>query len=394
MKNSTHYRLRALACALLASAAMLGACDDDDPNDDPDPGKKPPVTLTDQIQYDGGDLVGIKSAIYVAEEDGSHTFYLSPTEGLINAEQMKQADDYLRVMVESPKGTVNTASDPFEIEYKDISVKKTTMNDVAAQTSDYWFRLYDHKTYQTYYGEDAGLTGTIETHPNPAGGKEIYLRVNLTLKNGIGVEAEYYGVPTAATADAMDEETLKPVKPFEPYIKFLDKDNKDMLYWPVTAMEVRHDPAYRDSYTGDLLSGYCFYFRNAFTESIDADNTTPMFFLPDSYLDHEGEIDLPAEGTNCKWNLRFQYMYLSSYNGYGYSDKAKYCMRCPEKAAVTVKQENKEWIFKFSMVDWGVFSTWNPDPTGTGNTLIIEFRGKADKYSGSKPNDLADDFYE
>ena len=112
MKNSTHYRLRALACALLASAAMLGACDDDDPNDDPDPGKKPPVTLTDQIQYDGGDLVGIKSAIYVAEEDGSHTFYLSPTEGLINAEQMKQADDYLRVMVESPKGTVNTASPP------------------------------------------------------------------------------------------------------------------------------------------------------------------------------------------------------------------------------------------------------------------------------------------
>ena len=265
--------------------------------------------------------------------------------------------------------------------------------DVAAQTSDYWFRLYDHKTYQTYYGEDAGLTGTIETHPNPAGGKEIYLRVNLTLKNGIGVEAEYYGVPTAATADAMDEETLKPVKPFEPYIKFLDKDNKDMLYWPVTAMEVRHDPAYRDSYTGDLLSGYCFYFRNAFTESIDADNTTPMFFLPDSYLDHEGEIDLHAEGTNCKWNLRFQYMYLSSYNGYGYSDKDKYCMRCPEKAAVTVKQENKKWIFKFSMVDWGVFSTWNPDPTGTGNTLIIEFRGKAAKYSGSKPNDLADDFY-
>ena len=279
------------------------------------------------------------------------------------------------------------------VDVRVLAAKFDGVIDVAAQTSDYWFRLYDHKTYQTYYGEDAGLTGTIETHPNPAGGKEIYLRVNLTLKNGIGVEAEYYGVPTAATADAMDEETLKPVKPFEPYIKFLDKDNKDMLYWPVTAMEVRHDPAYRDSYTGEKVSGYCFYFRNAFTESIDADNTTPMFFLPDSYLDHEGEIDLHAEGTNCKWNLRFQYMYLSSYNGYGYSDKDKYCMRCPEKAAVTVKQENKEWIFKFSMVDWGVFSTWNPDPTGTGNTLIIEFRGKAAKYSGSKPNDLADDFY-
>ncbi len=84
-----------------------------------------------------------------------------------------------------------------------LAAKFDGVIDVAAQTSDYWFRLYDHKTYQTYYGEDAGLTGTIETHPNPAGGKEIYLRVNLTLKNGIGVEAEYYGVPTAATADAM-----------------------------------------------------------------------------------------------------------------------------------------------------------------------------------------------
>ncbi len=130
MKNSTHYRLRALACAMLASATMLGACDDDDPDDDP--GKKPPVKLTDQLQYDGGDLVGIKSAIYVVEEDGSHTFYLSPTEGLINAEQMEQADDYLRVKVDNPEGSVNTAADPFEIEYKDISVKKTTMNDVAS----------------------------------------------------------------------------------------------------------------------------------------------------------------------------------------------------------------------------------------------------------------------
>lgn len=50
-----------------------------------------------------------------------------------------------------------------------LAAKFDGVIDVAAQTSDYWFRLYDHKTYQTYYGEDAGLTGTIETHPNPAG---------------------------------------------------------------------------------------------------------------------------------------------------------------------------------------------------------------------------------
>ena len=108
MKNSTHYRLRALACAMLASAAMLGACDDDDPNDDPDPGKKPPVTLTDQIQYDGGVSSASSRQSMLLKKTAATPFYLSPTEGLINAEQMKQADDYLRVMVESPKGTVNT----------------------------------------------------------------------------------------------------------------------------------------------------------------------------------------------------------------------------------------------------------------------------------------------
>ena len=42
-----------------------------------------------------------------------------------------------------------------------LAAKFDGVIDVAAQTPDYWFRLYDHKTYQTYYGEDAGLTGTI-----------------------------------------------------------------------------------------------------------------------------------------------------------------------------------------------------------------------------------------
>lgn len=658
MKNSTHYRLRALACALLASAAMLGACDDDDPNDDPDPGKKPPVTLTDQIQYDGGDLVGIKSAIYVAEEDGSHTFYLSPTEGLINAEQMKQADDYLRVMVESPKGTVNTASDPFEIEYKDISVKKTTMNDVAsvelsadlvtktrlnlytyvelksgktliaryqntcteerdveltnqyeidnriaavgsvvewrnvregnrrfclyeqegltapeegaagveillaeelfgtaeidlatadpakvqircgefatgagttgtltakyltdkfgtieglivaldaskdgkrlraayegtfaggyaatntikvtepaaggeaaaaaeapiaalfsqepqvgsyvfalgdaetaaapadlakghwaayvrvlaakfdgvidvaAQTSDYWFRLYDHKTYQTYYGEDAGLTGTIETHPNPAGGKEIYLRVNLTLKNGIGVEAEYYGVPTAATADAMDEETLKPVKPFEPSIQIRTKDNKEPEGWTdktLDRMEVRLEKGYRwnggEEYGGATFDAYYFYFcTGAEGSSVEDKWANPQLILPAAIVDAGKECDLTDfDNTKSHWNFYYDtsmdYLARGSI-GYGdtYTQWGMTTKLCPDMAKVTaIRNADKTWQVSLVILDYGAFDSWRDDKSGTENTLTIEFRGKAAKYSGSKTNDLADDFYE
>lgn len=655
MKNLTHYRLRSLACALLASAAMLSACDDDDPNDDPDPGKKPPVTLTDQIQYDGGDLIGIKSAIYVAEEDGSHTFYLSPTEGLINAEQMKQADDYLRVMVESPKGTVNTASDPFEIEYKDISVKKTTMNDVAsvelsadlvtetrlnlytyvelksgktliaryqntcteerdveltnqyeidnridavgsvvewrnvregnrrfclyesegltapedgaagveillaeelfgtaeidlatadpakvqircgefatgagttgtltakyltdkfgtieglivaldaskdgkrlraayegtfaggyaatntikvteptdddldaavaeapiaalfsqepqagsyvfalgdaetatapadlakghwaacvrvleakfdgmidvaAQTSDYWFRLYDHKTYQTYYGEGEGLTGTIETHPNPAGGKEIYLRVNLTLTNGIGVEAEYYGVPTAATADVMDAETLKPVKPFEPIIQIRDSNGKEPNQWvdkTIDRMEVRLEKGYRwnggEDRGGATYDAYFFYFCTKAEASVEDKWANPQLILPVAIVEGGKEYDLTKSDIPDHWNFYYQSSYLSRGSiGYGdtYTQFGMTTKLCPDMAKVTAIRSavDKTWQISLVILDYGAFNSWNESKTGTNNTLTIEFRGKATKYSGSKQNDLTDDFYE
>lgn len=658
MKNSTHYRLRALACALFASAAMLGACDDDDPNDDPDPGKNPPVTLTDQIQYDGGDLIDIKSAIYVAEEDGSYTFYFSPTAGLINAAQMEKADDYLRVMVENPKGTVNTASDPFEIEYKDISVKKTTINDVAkveltadlvtktrlnlytyvelksgktliaryqntcteerdvkltnqyeidnriaavgsvvewrnvresnrrfclyeqegltapeegaagveillaeelfgtaeidlatadpakvqircgefatgagttgtltakyltdklnnieglivaldaskdgkrlraayegtfaggyaatntikvtepaaggeaaaaaeapiaalfsqepqagsyvfalgdaetaaapadlakghwaayvrvleakfdkevidvaTQTNDYRFRLYDHKTYQTYYGEDAGLTGTIETHSNPTGGKEIYLRVSLTLKNGIGVEAEYYGVPTAATADAMDEETLKPVKPFEPSIQIRTKDNKEPEGWTdktLDRMEVRLEKGYRwnggEEYGGATFDAYYFYFcTGAEGSSVEDKWANPQLILPAAIVDAGKECDLTDfDNTKSHWNFYYDtsmdYLARGSI-GYGdtYTQWGMTTKLCPDMAKVTaIRNADKTWQVSLVILDYGAFDSWSDNKSGTENTLTIEFRGKATKYSGSKPNDLADDFY-
>ena len=50
--------------------------------------------------------------------------------------------------------------------------------------------------------------------------------------------------------------------------------------------------------------------------------------------------------------------------------------------------------FELVIVDYGAFDSWSDDKSGTENTLTIEFRGKAAKYSGSKTNDLADDFYE
>lgn len=111
------------------AAAGFAACSDDDKDGDK-PGPKPPeppVELVDQIEYDGGTAIDIKSAIYAIDDTDLYTFYLSPTKDVTDVDGMNEANDYLRVTVRNPKGTVNPATDEFEIAYKDIHVKKTTM---------------------------------------------------------------------------------------------------------------------------------------------------------------------------------------------------------------------------------------------------------------------------
>lgn len=130
MKKSYWSRLRVLTWAVLCAAGSLASCSDKGDDDNPKP--KPPVELKNQIEYDGGKLIDIKSAIFDVEDTDLYTFYLSPRSGIIDVEGMTATNDYLRVMVRNPKGTVNTTTDTFEISYKDISVKKLTMNDVES----------------------------------------------------------------------------------------------------------------------------------------------------------------------------------------------------------------------------------------------------------------------
>lgn len=130
MKKCYWSRLRVLTWAVLCAAGSLASCSDKGDDDDPKP--KPPVELKNQIEYDGGKLIDIKSAIFDVEDTDLYTFYLSPRTGITDLAGMTATNDYLRVMVRNPKGTVNTSSDTFEISYKDISVKKLTMNDVES----------------------------------------------------------------------------------------------------------------------------------------------------------------------------------------------------------------------------------------------------------------------
>lgn len=127
MKTSIWSRLRVLTWAVLCAAGIATSCSNEDDDKQTPP---PPVELNDQIEYDGDTPVDIKSAIYEIGDEGLYTFYLSPTAGITDMEQMEAADDYLRVQVTNPKGTVDTASETFEISYRDISVKEATMKDV------------------------------------------------------------------------------------------------------------------------------------------------------------------------------------------------------------------------------------------------------------------------
>lgn len=127
MKTSIWSRLRVLTWAVLCTAGTATSCSNEDDDKQTPP---PPVELNDQIEYDGDTPVDIKSAIYEIGDEGLYTFYLSPTAGITDMEQMEAADDYLRVQVTNPKGTVDTASETFEISYRDISVKEATMKDV------------------------------------------------------------------------------------------------------------------------------------------------------------------------------------------------------------------------------------------------------------------------
>lgn len=121
----------ALFCTAFATVFGLCSCEKEKNGDDP--GTEPPVKLEDQIQYDGGALVDINSAIYEVEDTDLYTFYLSPVDGIAGVGDLEDSgEEYLAVTVRNPGGTVDTENDEFSVSYRDVTVRKETMNDVES----------------------------------------------------------------------------------------------------------------------------------------------------------------------------------------------------------------------------------------------------------------------
>lgn len=131
MKTYSVSKTLALFCTAFATVFGLCSCEKEKNGDDP--GTEPPVKLEDQIQYDGGALVDINSAIYEVEDTDLYTFYLSPVDGIAGVGDLEDSgEEYLAVTVRNPGGTVDTENDEFSVSYRDVTVRKETMNDVES----------------------------------------------------------------------------------------------------------------------------------------------------------------------------------------------------------------------------------------------------------------------
>lgn len=171
-------------------------------------------------------------------------------------------------------------------------------------------------------------------------------------------------------------------------------------------MEVRLEKGYRwnggEEYGGATFDAYFFYFcTGAEGSSVEDKWANPQLILPAAIVDAGKECDLTDfDNTKSHWNFYYDtsmdYLARGSI-GYGdtYTQWGMTTKLCPDMAKVTaIRNADKTWQVSLVILDYGAFDSWSDDKSGTENTLTIEFRGKAAKYSGSKTNDLADDFYE
>lgn len=246
-------------------------------------------------------------------------------------------------------------------------------------------RIFDYRAYRTWDNAKVeGATGTVTTIQ---AGERTYLRFSVEFPEGPKLEGEWFGTFTTVK----EETDMTPVEPFRPRVSIKSETGETLLDWEVTALELRHDTNFRDSNTGDMIdAAYIFYFRTDKTEDnfgIDGLIGTPMFHLPDAYVGRDN-FDL-TEDTECKWAFNFNNSNLSRYST-GYGCNNSWMKQCPNEATLTVKKNDKEWEFTFTMLDYGMFGYTEQ---GTKNVLTIEWKGPATKYTGSQKNDMTDADY-
>lgn len=249
--------------------------------------------------------------------------------------------------------------------------------------------VYDYETYRTYDASTMDVTGTVRVID--AGSNNYYLSVDAVFQDGPTVKAEWFGSVT--TEDSDFSEILTPVEPFRPKIQVCRPDGSTIIDWTIVNVQVRYDPNYSFGGAGVKTSAYIFYFVNENSSSVDNQMLIPFLAVNDDNL--FCDIANMKDKADLEWQFKFTYKGNETvlYKG-DYGHPVPYnTERTPDESSLSIQKVGTQWKITFQMKDWGVLQNGNSNPTGTNNTLVIQWEGPLTKYSGYNTNDLEDSFY-
>lgn len=261
--------------------------------------------------------------------------------------------------------------------------------DLATNKDQLGLFVYDYETYKTYDASKMDVTGTVRVID--AGSNNYYLSVDAVFQDGPTVKAEWFGSVT--TEDSAFSEILTPVEPFRPKIQVCRPDGSTIIDWTIVNVQVRHDPNYSFGGGGVKTSAYIFYFVNEKSSSVDNQMLIPFLAVNDDNL--FCNIANMKDKADLKWQFKFTYQAgekLLSKGDYGHPVPYN-TERTPDESSLSIQKVGTQWKITFQMKDWGVLQYGSPNPTGTNNTLVIQWEGPLTKYSGYNKNDLEDSFY-
>ena len=239
--------------------------------------------------------------------------------------------------------------------------------------------VYDYDNVATYSLKKGDIaSGSILVLDEMQDGR-LYAKADITLVDGRTVNAEYFGEITM-----MDEDfDISPILPEASAIIVTDKDENELQNLEITSLRIRKTESFTSSF-GETTPAYVLYFINANSaEDPHNDACTPQLAVKDDAFELNGSLD------GHFWHFVYTYYsgvtllqygkYGSQYNSFGY---------CPASAVIDATwNEDKSldiiFSFKDEVISWGSAS-------GTGNTVSIEWHGKAELYTGSQENLLTE----
>lgn len=118
------YSLCVLLCVIGASSCLISSCSSDGEGD------TPPALPGNSFVY-GDTEHKIESVVYAVDETGKiYSFYFSPTPGLVDLDAMLVADDYIKIVTNTPTGEINLLASGNQLLYKKLDISSATGDNV------------------------------------------------------------------------------------------------------------------------------------------------------------------------------------------------------------------------------------------------------------------------